>query len=424
MKKSLLASAVAAVSIAAAAPAVAATPTLEELAAQVRAQQAQIEALTAAAEKEPAQGAGGAWFNKTSVGGYGEAYFKRIDGLKDEFDAYRFVLFVGHQFSDKVRFHSELEVEHAYVKDNDTDTDTDTSCVVTDDGDTIIEVGEITCGTPAVKPKTSTSSGYVAVEQLFVEYDYAASHRAAAGQILVPVGIINETHEPDTYNGVFRPAVEREILPTTWFETGLKFSGDIVPGLSYDAMYASGLKSATGSVKDGRQRGSKADGSDPASTLRLKYTGVPGLEIGATWHHQADMSQGVPSVAKEKLEADLYTAHVAWQQGRFGLRALAAGWDLDRAALATADKKRADQEGWYVEPSFKVLPKLAVFARYSEWDAEAADNSSSQYQESVVGVNWYLHERAVLKADVQRRDNPDRTKVDEDGFNLGVGFSF
>lgn len=413
MKKNLLATAVAVVSAAATSPALAATPTLEELAAQVRAQQAQIEALTAAAEQSSAQPAGGAWFNKTSVGGYGEAYFKRIDGLKDEFDAYRLVLFIGHQFNDKVRFHSELEVEHAYAKD------TDTTCKVVDaNSDGIVQVGEITCGTAA------TTSGYVAVEQLFVEYDYAASHRAAAGQILVPVGILNETHEPDTYNGVFRPAVEREILPSTWFETGLKLSGDIVPGLSYDAMYSSGLKSATGSVKDGRQRGSKADGSDPASTLRLKYTGVPGLEVGATWHHQADMAQGVPSVLKENLEADLYTAHVAWQQGRFGLRALAADWDLDRAALAAADRKRADQEGWYVEPSVKVLPKLAVFARYSEWDAEAADNTSSEFQETVVGVNWYLHERAVVKADLQHRDNPDRTKVDEDGFNVGIGFSF
>lgn len=416
LKKSLVATAVALSSTAA----LAQTPTLEELAAQVRAQQAQIEALTAAAEKGQADSAGGAWYGKTSVGGYGEAYFKRIDGLKDEFDAYRFVLFVGHQFSDKVRFHSELEVEHAYVKDNDNDTDT--SCVVTDDGDGVVEVGEITCGTP--KTKTSTSGGYVAVEQLYLEYDYYGAQRASAGQLLVPVGILNETHEPDTYNGTFRPSVEREILPTTWFETGLKFSGDIVPGLSYDAMYSSGLKSATGSVKDGRQRGSKADGSDPASTLRLKYTGVPGLEVAATWHHQADMSQGVPSVANEKLEADLLTAHVAFEQGIFGLRTLAAKWDLDRAAMAAGDQKRSEQEGWYVEPYVKVLPRLTVFARYSEWDAEAADNASSQYQETVAGVNWYLHERAVVKADIQHRDNPNPAKTDEDGFNVGIGFSF
>lgn len=410
LKKSLLATAVALSSTAALAQT--ATPTLEELAAQVRAQQAQIEALTAAAEKAPATSAGGAWYGKTSVGGYGEAYFKRIDGLKDEFDAYRFVLFVGHQFSDKVRFHSELEVEHAYVKDSDT------TCKVTDDGDGVVQVGELNCGS------ASTTSGYVAVEQLYLEYDYFGAQRAAAGQLLVPVGILNETHEPDTYNGVFRPAVEREIIPTTWFETGLKFSGDVVAGLSYDAMYSSGLKSATGSVKDGRQRGSKADGSDPSTTLRVKYTGVPGLEVAASWNHQADMSQGAPSVANENLEADLLTAHVAFERGILGLRTLVAQWDLDKAALAAGDRKRAEQEGWYVEPYVKVLPKLTVFARYSEWDAEAADNTSSQYQETVAGVNWYLHERAVVKADIQHRDHPDRSKTDEDGFNLGVGFSF
>lgn len=398
-------------------PALAMTPSLEELAAQVRAQQAQIEALTAATEQSATRPADRAWQDKTSLGGYGEAYFKRIDGLKDEFDAYRLVLFVGHRFDDRLRFHSELEVEHAYAKD----TDTDTGCKVTDaNGDGVVQTGEISCASA----KTATTAGYVAVEQLFLEYDYLPRQRVAAGQLLVPVGLINETHEPDTFHGVFRPAVEREILPTTWFETGLRFSGEIVPGLSYDAMHSSGLKSATGNVKDGRQRGSKADGSDPASTLRLKYTGVPGLELGASWQRQADMAQGAAAVANEKLEADLLTAHFAWQKGPLGLRALVADWDLDRAALAAADRKRAEQQGWYVEPSLRVLPKVAVFARYSEWDAEAADNTSSEFQETVLGVSWHLHERAVVKADVQRRDHPDRSKTDEDGVNLGVGFSF
>lgn len=410
MRKNTVLGAVLAVS---SAPAWASTPTLEELAAQVRDQQARIEALVAAAEK-PANG--GAWYQDTTLGGYGEAYFKRIDGQKDEFDAYRLVLFLGHRFSDTVRFHSELEVEHAYARD----TDTDATCKVTDDGDGVVEVGEISCGSA----RTAATSGYVAVEQLYLEHDYAPGQRVAAGQLLVPVGLINETHEPDTYHGVFRPAVEREILPSTWFETGVRLSGEVVPGLSYDALYSSGLKSATGSVKDGRQRGSRADGSDPATTLRLRYKGLPGLEVGAAWQRQADMAQGAAAVAAEKLEADLLTAHLAWQRGRLGLRVLAAQWDLDRAALAAADRKRAEQEGWYVEPSVRVTPALALFARYSEWDAEAADNASSEYQESVVGANWYLHERAVVKADLQRRDHPDPARVDEDGVNLGIGFSF
>lgn len=88
-----------------------AAPSLEALAAQLKLQQAQIEALTAQVESQEKAVTEGGTFGKTSLGGYGEAYFKSIDDAtgkkKDEFDAYRLVLFVGHQFSDKVRFASE-----------------------------------------------------------------------------------------------------------------------------------------------------------------------------------------------------------------------------------------------------------------------------------------------------------------------------
>lgn len=380
-----------------------AAPSLEALAAQLKLQQAQIEALTAQVESQEKAVTEGGTFGKTSLGGYGEAYFKSIDDStgkkKDEFDAYRLVLFVGHQFSDKVRFASELEIEHAYVKDTDTDTNGATTTI-------------------------KKSEGYVAVEQLFLEYQYADKHRAAAGQLLVPVGILNETHEPDTFYGVFRAPVEREIIPGTWYETGVMFSGDILPGLSYDAMMSSGLKTTTGNIKDGRQRGSKADGADVAYTARVKYTGIAGLELGLTLQEQQDMAQGGAKVAGTDLDASMIETHVAYKTGPFGLRALYAEWDMNENALLTADQKRAEQKGWYVEPSWKVVPTVGVFARYSEWDNEAGDAVNTNWQEKSVGVNWWLHERAVVKADLQRRDDPNGSNKDQDGFNVGIGFSF
>ncbi|HCT41948.1 MAG TPA: porin [Moraxellaceae bacterium] len=380
-----------------------AAPSLEALAAQLKLQQAQIEALTAQVESQEKAVTEGGTFGKTSLGGYGEAYFKSIDDStgkkKDEFDAYRLVLFVGHQFSDKVRFASELEIEHAYVKDTDTDTNGSTTSI-------------------------KKSEGYVAVEQLFLEYQYADKHRAAAGQLLVPVGILNETHEPDTFYGVFRAPVEREIVPGTWYETGVMFSGDILPGLSYDAMMSSGLKTTSGNIKDGRQRGSKADGADVAYTARVKYTGIAGLELGLTMQEQQDMAQGGAKVAGTDLDASMIETHVAYTAGPFGLRALYAEWDMNENALLAADQKRAEQKGWYVEPSWKVVPTVGVFARYSEWDNEAGDAVNTNWQEKSVGVSWWLHERAVVKADLQRRDDPKGSNKDQDGFNVGIGFSF
>lgn len=382
------------------------TPTLEEL-------QQQVEALADEVERQRHQAGAAAGQGNTTLGGYGEAYFKRIDGAKDEFDAYRLVLFVGHRFDDKVRFASELEIEHAYVKD----TDTDTTCTVVDDGDLVLEPGEVTCGSAAIKK----TEGYVAVEQLFLEYSYAEKHRASAGQLLVPIGILNETHEPDTFYGVFRAPVEREIVPGTWFETGVLFSGEIAAGVSYDAMIASGMKTTDGKIKDARQRGTKADGSDLAYTARVKYTGLPGTEFGVTWQRQVDMAQG--GLAQD-LDGDLIEAHVAMNRGAFSLRALTAQWDINKSALAAGNQKRAEQNGWYIEPSWKVLPTVGLFARHSVWDNEAADSADSEWTEQSIGVNWWLHERAVVKADLQRRDDPNAANVDQDGFNLGIGFSF
>lgn len=366
------------------------SPDLASLKAQLAAQQQQIDALATALEGKGAET--GFATGKTTLGGYGEVYFKHIDGQKDEFDAYRLVLFVGHQFSDRLRFSSELEIEHAYVKDT--------------------------------QPTDKKSEGYLALEQLFLEYRYLDSHRISAGQLLVPVGILNETHEPDTFYGVFRAPVEREIIPGTWYETGLLASGEIIPGLGYDAMLSSGLKNDAAKIKDGRQRGSKADGSDPAYTLRLKYTGIAGTEFGVTWQQQTDMSQGAPKVPGENLDGHLLETHVAVKQGSFGLRALYAAWNMNDSALAAADRKRSEQQGWYVEPSFRVLPQLGVYARYSVWDNEAADATDSEWRETSVGLNWWLHERAVVKADLQRRDDPNPLNIDPNGFNVGIGFSF
>lgn len=382
-------------------------PTLADLQRQIEALAAEIESRKAA----PAAGGSGFADGKTTLGGYGEAYFKRIDGSQDEFDAYRLVLFIGHQFDEKVRFGSELEIEHAYVKDTDSATCTFTDTALNPG---VVDPSELKCS------KAATSSGYVAVEQLFLEYQYAEKHRWTAGQLLVPAGILNETHEPDTFHGVFRAPVEREIVPGTWFETGLMFSGEIVAGVSYDAMVSSGLKGdGSKAIKDMRQRGSKAVGNDLAYTARVKYTGLPGVEVAATWHHQQDMSQGTLA---ENLDGDLLEAHVALKKGAFGLRALYAQWELNEDAVATAGY--AEQNGWYVEPSWKVTEKIGVFARHSVWDNKAADRSDSEMTEANVGVSWWLHERAVVKADLQFRDDPTAAVRDQDGFNLGIGFSF
>ena len=108
------------------------------------------------------------WADKTSIGGYGELHYNNLTSdnsneSKNEMDLHRFVVFFGHQYSDDLRFFSELEVEHSVAGDD--------------------------------------QNGEVEIEQAFIEWDYAENHRAKGGVFLVPTGIINETHEPETFYG-------------------------------------------------------------------------------------------------------------------------------------------------------------------------------------------------------------------------------
>ena len=197
------------------------------------------------------------WAERTTIGGYGELHYNNLDGSggasdKDEIDFHRFVLFFGHEFTDRLRFFSELEVEHALSGDD--------------------------------KP------GKVELEQAYLDYDLTDNHTARAGVFLLPVGILNETHEPDTFYGVERNPVEARIIPTTWWEGGVGLHGNFGEGWSYDLYGHSGL--AVGSdygIRGGRQKVAEAEATDPAFTARVKYTGIPGLEIAASAQYQADV---------------------------------------------------------------------------------------------------------------------------------------
>ena len=267
--------------------------------------------------------------------------------------------------------------------------------------------------------------GEVEVEQAFVEFDLNDRHTARAGVALLPVGIINETHEPTTFYGVERNPVENNIIPATWWAGGVGLSGEIAPGWGYDAFLHEGLRVPgpldpdfdAYKVRGGRQKSGKAKAEDLAATARLKWTGIPGTEIAGSVQYQSDITQGDDPTAGK---AWLYELHADVERGPFGLRALYARWDLDGSGPESvgADK----QEGFYIEPSYRFNEKLGIFTRFNQWDNAAGNSSNSEKQQIDVGLNWWPHEDVVLKADYQFQDNDDDNE--QDGFNLGVGYQF
>ena len=173
---------------------------------KVKTTEQKVEATADAIETKPA---GASWADRTRVGGYGELHYNNLDndftGMeKDEVDFHRFVLYFGHDFTDRFRFFSELELEHSLSGEG--------------------------------------QNGEVELEQAWVEFDVFESHRVRAGLDLIPVGIINPTHEPPTFFGVERNPVETNIIPTTWWEAGLGAIGELAPGWNYDLVLILGSK--------------------------------------------------------------------------------------------------------------------------------------------------------------------------------------
>lgn len=354
----------------------------------------------------------------TRIGGYGEMIYNNetSSSSSKELDVQRFVLFVGHQFNDSLRFHSELEIEHSFISDDD------------------------------------RSPGAVELEQAYVEWDYSANHSVLAGMHLVPMGIINETHEPATFYGVERNRIESRIIPSTYRVNGIKFSGRLGGGFSYDLGVHEGLFFESGNggelaIRDSRQSGARAEMDDPAYTGRLRYTGVPGLELGVSMQYQSDMTQSGSSRSNigregvldvfgnpvDDISGVLSEAHVVYRTGPWGFRALYAQWDIDSNIETVANNDlsnnglgRDKQYGYYFEPSYQINEKLGAFIRIERTDERAgsslAEANDTRTDRTLLGLNYWLSNNTVLKLDYQfENDDKDRGL---NGFNAGIGWQF
>jgi len=328
--------------------------------------------------------------NLPTILGYGEAHYNNLsadDSSRDleQIDLHRFVLFFGKQFNDRVSFFSELEIEHSLAGD----------------------------GAP----------GEVEVEQAWLNFAINDNLAAQGGLFLLPLGIINETHEPPTFYGVERNDVENIILPTTWWEAGGALSGNFSNGLSWNAAVHSGLAIPTtgGSafrVRSGRQKVAEALASDLASTFRLKYTGLPGLDLSASYNYQSDASQ-LPGDGLDS--GSLFTAHAIFQRDRFMLRALYGKWSFDGFAVEAAGAD--EQSGWYVEPSFRLTPNWGFYARYEDIEGARTQDEFTQWE---AGLNYWPTPKVTLKFDYRSREHSLGAANGRDfaGIDLGIGYQF
>ena len=329
-------------------------------------------------------------FEKLHIGGYGELHYNdtETDGnsKSKKVDAHRFVLYFGYDFTDKVRFRSEFELEHAIAGEGQT--------------------------------------GEIELEQMYVEVDMNDQTSIQTGVILVPVGIMNENHEPPTFYGVERNEVEKYLLPSTWWAAGVKVNHRLSNGLTLEAMVGEGLNGdTTGYIRGGRQKSGNATANDLAYTVRATYTGLPGLKASLFMNHQSDFTQDSGDNI-DKL--DIYGASAIYNFGDgFEVRALHVQAEFDGKDESSSFFTNGfdEHQGTFLEVS-KRFGNIGIFVNNS---IVSGENVARQYTVKQAGFNYWIQGTdAVIKANYFEKDYSSDSKSadDTDGFHLGMGYEF
>ncbi|HLF13711.1 MAG TPA: hypothetical protein VI932_02320 [Bacteroidota bacterium] len=341
---------------------------------------------------------------QTTVGGYGELHYNEPDGTgRGQLDFHRFVLYYAHTFSDRVSFQSELELEHTRIEAGDED------------------------------------GGEIAIEQAYLEWRFAGSTGLRAGIVLVPMGIINERHEPATFNGVERPNVDRTIIPSTWREAGLGLYGKFSDALSYQAYVVAGLKaegfSGSGGIRGGRQSGFRSDPVNPSFAGRLDYLADASLKLGGSVF-AGNTTGGVSSMGSGMLL--IVSGDAEFRQGNFALRAVGVYGslgDADKINTAFGRGVADNFYGFYGEGAYDIMPhidpltetSLILFARYEKYNTQSTvtgfqANPVNDRDEITIGATLKPTYNTAFKVDYQFLNNG--ADVNTKALNFGIGYQF
>jgi len=346
--------------------------------------------------------------SSTGISGYMDFHYNKPSHQDGQLDFHRFVLLVAHQFSDRIRFVSELELEHAFVEGLE-------------------------------------ESGELELEQAYVDFLLSRRFNVRAGMLLMPVGIINERHEPPVYYGVERPLVDTVIIPTTWFEVGAGVHGEIGRGWRYRAYLTSPLNAAEFSaeegIREGRQKGNRTNIGRAAGTGRLEYVGIRGLTAGGSVWTGLSGFEFRPrlDIPVRVLEAD-----VRYGRNRFEGRAELAQVDItdaddlnDAIARTTGVNPNVAStlRGGYLEAGYRLISgagfgDVGAFVRYENVDTQfrmpAGYVPLEQFDRDVwvVGGTYWPEPDIAIKVDYVHQRNGSSVVSAPRSFNVGLGWWF
>ncbi len=367
---------------------------------------------------------------QTVISGYGSAFYQRDNNAQQATTTLeRAVLFVGHQFNDRISFFSELEIENAKV-----------------------EGGE--------------GEGEVAMEQAFLKFNISPNKYIVAGLFVPRIGLLNENHLPVNFNGVERPLVESLVIPATWRELGVCLYGNSnrFP-INYSLGLVNGLNQAKfaheNGIREGRAEGSMATANNLAILGSLQYfSGNFKYQISGYMGGTNGLAKNVADSLNLKsgafaMPVFLGEANVQFNNNNgFAAKALATFISLTDANKINAvygTNVSKSMYGTYGEVGYDLFHKkqkqaqLIAFARYEMLDLNAGTededpNYDGTLKQShlIAGFTYLPIPNVVIKADVRLMQTGEENpllvqnplpnglsyKPNNSFINIGIGYSF
>jgi hypothetical protein len=335
-----------------------------------------------------------------SVAGYGEMLYENFDstdeGAGSRIDFLRAVLYTGYRFNERFVFNSEIEFEHG---------------------------GE-----------------EVGVEFAYLDYRVRDHLSLRGGMLLVPLGLVNEFHEPNVFIGARRPQTEQQLIPSTWHENGFGVVGSsgivsyrayVVDGFDANGFSASGLRG-------GRQEGIEAKASDWGVAGRLDVNPVPGVLVGTGLYRG---NSGQDQFGTSDIGTTIVELHGQAQIRGVDVRGLFARADVADAAalnaalsLAGAQSVGKTLQGGYAQVGYNVLSQgagrvsVTPYYRFEQLDTQKdvpagfLRDAANDVRYHTIGVEVKPIANIVLKADYQK--SSPTAAAGRHQFNVSLGYAF
>jgi len=328
--------------------------------------------------------------DKMSFHGYGELHYSNTnkDGSNNKMDMHRMVLGWVYRFNDWIRVSAEVDFEHAATE----------------------------------------------MELEFAQIDFLLSDafNIRMGSMLMPVGYLNELHEPPRFYSVERPYVQKYIIPTTWQEGGFGLFGSPVDDLNYrlylvGGLDASGFKASSG-IRSGRGKVAEAKGDNLAVVGRVEYSGINGLQLGASGY-SGGAAQGNAALGKAGvtlLEGDL---RYRWQGVEVTGLASAINFSAaDKIASVTGQAIGTNIWGWYLEGAYHLgdllLPEsqdIVCFARLEHFDTQGPGTANNR-KVTTTGIAYYPAHQVAVKLDLENWSTGAGSSWQQ--WNAGMAYEF